>query len=410
MSAHIARIRSTLAALAVILVATLAIPVTATAAGPTVIGVDGTTVPLPINLTDSVLNFNQGEYLNQPGYNVIMSDYPRSFGILTLGGPNYDDSVASGVAGASSYIKLAQDGDSSVPVKLVCLSQGSDVCTQTNDQLQAAGYDQSGVTYVLLGNVRNADGGLKTRIPYIGDKGIFVPGPGVTLGNATPTAGSDATIIQVSYEYDGFARAPRYPINLLADINAAAGSALEHGNYRNADPYAPDNIVSTTSDGKITNIVIPVNEVPLLTVARAVGLPKPVAEVVNPTLKAVIDTGYDPIPEGTGAYPTEAKPFKILPSEKKFREDVANVRTGVRESGKKFREALESLAPKQSNPKKRPKLDRQVRSTLSDVRRAIRNTVDNIAKTTRPRTTDSGDKGDDNDKPSSSTNNGQDQS
>lgn len=348
MSACVVRVRAVLAVFATILAVVFVAPMAITGAvsspetippGPTVIGVDGTTVNRSIPIVsdivglflDSVLNFNQGEYMNLPGYNVVINDYPRSFGLLTLGGPNYDDSVAQGVAGAISYIRLAQNGDSSVPVKLVCLSQGGDVCSQTNDQLRAEGYDQSNVTYIMLGSVSNADGGLKVRIPRFGN-GIFIPGPGVTLGVATPTTGSDATIIQVSYEYDGFARAPEYPINVLAVVNAAVGALLYHGNYRDADPYAPDNIVSTTPDGRITNIVIPAREVPLLTVAKYLGLPQSVVDVINPMLKAIIDTAYSPIPEGQGAYPTEAVSFKLLPSPEKFVRDVRNVHAGFQES------------------------------------------------------------------------------
>lgn len=381
--------------------------------GPTVIGVDGTTVnrsiPIPSDVVapfqGSVLDFNDGEYLNLSGYSVVINDYPRSFGLLSLGGPDYDDSVAQGVAGAKSYIRLAQDGDPSVEIKLVCQSQGADVCSQTNDQLVAEGYDQSSITYILLGNVDNAAGGLKTRIPKIGDRGIFIPGPGVTLGNTKPTTGSDATIIQVSYEYDFFARTPEYPLNLIADLNAAAGAVLEHGNYANADPYAPDNIVSTTPDGQITNIVIPVDEVPLLTVARMVGLPQPVANIINPALKAIVDTGYAPIPEGDGNYPTEAQPIRLLPTKEKFEQDIVNVRAGLRESGNRLEDAVESVADKLTMPnlsvaKKqsvrtsgdlstlRPNVvsrsesnrPRPIRSALSDVRKTIRRVVGDVTK------------------------------
>lgn len=306
-------------------------------AGPTVIGVNGTTVHIPMlapvfDAVAGALEVNHGELKHLPGYDVVKVDYPASLGLLTLGGPGYDKSVDIGVQKTVAEIKKAQNGDSSVPVKLACYSQGADVCTQVNDELASSGYDQSSVSYLLFGNVDNAEAGVKVRFPYVGEKGVFIPLAGLTLGSATPTTGSDAQITQLLYEYDGFARAPEYPLNLLADLNAMVGAAFEHGAYRWADPYSPDNIVSTTPDGKITNIMIPVDEVPLLTLARFLGMPRVVANILNPTVKAIIDTAYGPVPNGPGTYPTEATPFKLFPSKEKRQENIENVRKGLEES------------------------------------------------------------------------------
>lgn len=316
-------------------------------AGPTVIGVDGTTVNFPIDFLDGALEVNHEYYQKLPGYTVVEVDYPRSFGILTLGGPGYDKSVSIGKKETIKQIKKAQDGKTDVPVKVVCYSQGADACTQANDFLRNENYDQSSVSYLFLGNVNNADGGLKVRIPKIGKKGVFIPGPGVTLGRATATAASDAEIVSLYYEYDGFARAPEYPLNLLADINAMVGTLLYHGAYRRADPLSPKNIVSSTPDGGITSIMIPVDEVPLLTVARFFGLPKRVANVINPTLKAVVDTAYGPVPSGPGAYPETAVPFKLFPSKEKAAQNAISVRKGFAESKEKLSEYLQprSLDP-----------------------------------------------------------------
>lgn len=301
-------------------------------ADPTVVGVDGTTLAKNLPFLEGALALNNGMLLGLEGFRRVIVDYPQSFGMFTLSPIGYDKSVAIGKVGTINAIKHAQNGDPSVPVKVACLSQGSDVCTQANDQLYAEGYNQSNVEYFLEGNVDNAYLGAKVWIPRIGQHGVFVPGPGVTLGAATPTSGSDAKINQVSYEYDGFARTPEYPLNLLADLNAVAGTLLEHGSYSKANPYAPGNIISTTPDGKITNIVIPVNEVPLLTVAKFFGLPQRVVDVINPTLKAIIDTAYSPIPVGVGNYPTNAVTVKLLPTKEKFVADIKNVQQGLAES------------------------------------------------------------------------------
>lgn len=350
-----ARIARAIAAALAMVMTAFVVTLQATAE-PTVIGVNGTTVNLPIErieealgvkIFESALDFNKGALRNL-GYKVVKADYPASFGILTLGGPEYDKSVAIGKASTIGLIKEAQNGDSSVPVIVSCYSQGADVCSQANAQLWSEGYDQTKVTYFLLGNVDAAAGGLKVRIPDLGKNGIYIPGPGVTLGNTPPTTASDAQIIQVSFEYDGFARAPRYPINLLAVANAIVGTALYHGVYSKADPYAPGNIVSTTPDGKITNIVIPAKEVPLLTLAKYLGMPQKVVDIINPALKAIIDTGYDKIPEGEGAYPTKAEKFRLLPSTEKMAADIKDVQQGFAESADRLQEALKPPAPESS--------------------------------------------------------------
>ena len=322
-------------------------------ADPTVIGVDGTTVHIPIDILDGALDVNHGELKELPGYDVVTIDYPRSLGLLTLGGPGYDKSVNIGKTKTIEEIKKAQNGDPSVPVKLACYSQGADVCTQVNDELRESGYDQSNVSYLLFGNVDNAEAGVKVRFPYVSEKGVFIPIAGITFGNATPTSGSNAQITQLLYEYDFFARAPEYPLNLLTDLNAIVGGALEHGAYKWADPYAPSNIVSTTPDGRITNIMIPVNEVPLLTVARFLGMPRVVADVINPTLKAIIDTSYGPVPNGPGTYPTEATPFKLFPTKEKVQTDIKNIQKGLVESKEKLEALVKPVTPP---PAMRPRI------------------------------------------------------
>lgn len=335
--------------------ASLAITVPCAIADPTVIGVDGTTVHLPIDITDGALDVNHGELKKLPGYDVVTINYPRSLGLLTLGGPGYDESVNIGKAETIEEIKKAQNGDPSVPVKLACYSQGADVCTQVNDELRESGYDQSNVSYLLFGNVDNAEAGVKVRFPYVSEKGVFIPIAGITFGNATPTSASDAHITQLLYEYDFFARAPEYPLNLLTDLNAIVGGILEHGAYKLADPYAPSNIVSTTPDGRITNIMIPVNEVPLLTVARFLGMPPVVADVINPTLKAIIDTGYGPVPNSPGTYPTEATPFKLFPTKEKVQTDIKNVQKGLAESKEKLEAIVKSATPLSTVPARIPR-------------------------------------------------------
>lgn len=59
----------------------------------------------------------------------------------------------------------------------------------------------------------------------------------MTLYGATPSDTIYPTNIY-TLEYDGWADFPRYPLNLLSDLNAELGIAFVHGQYPSLDPSA----------------------------------------------------------------------------------------------------------------------------------------------------------------------------
>jgi hypothetical protein len=358
-STRSSRLARALSAAAAIGSTALVVAPDASAASPAIIFIDGTKPIIPGSTDHSASGVGGGVFENLPGFTKTTVIYPRSFGVLTgLSDPGYDDSVTIAQQGVVEDIKAAQNGDPTVPVIVVGYSQGADAASRANDELQKAGYSQSNVTYLLVGSPDNADGGILTRIPNFGS-GVTVPLLGITLGNSTATSSHEAHIVQLTREYDGVGDAPVYVLNVLADANAVAGFVVLHGTYDTADPYSTTNIVTTTPDGKITNIEIPTSEVPLLTLAVEAGLPQPVADVLNPTLKAVIDTGYNRPAAGVGTYPTTTQSFQLLPDPSKWAGDAQSIQAGVTESTDVLSNDLRSSTSGSQGPTGSPNVIRQ---------------------------------------------------
>src|SRR5699024_4555588 len=87
----------------------------------------------------------------------------------------------------------------------------------------APGADE--LNFVLLGNPMNPNGGLLSRFA-----GLTVPSMGLNFYGATPADTLSPTDIY-TIQYDGFAHFPKYPLNVLADLNAFAGIYYVHGTY-----------------------------------------------------------------------------------------------------------------------------------------------------------------------------------
>ncbi len=303
------------------------------AAAPTVVYVDGTKPIIPGSSGEGAADLFGGAY-NLPGWNKVTVSYPRSFGVLTgTNDPGYDQSVATGQANTVAAIKQARANNPGMPIIVVSVSQGADAASRANAQLEAEGFDTSNVFFVMAGNPDRADGGILTRFP---GPGVYVPGVGITLGGQAATSSSGAQIVQVTRQYDGIADAPKYWLNPVADLNAVVGAYYLHGTYSQVIPNDPTAIVSTTPDGKVIDVLIPTKTVPLLMLAEDLGLPKPVAEALDPITRAIIETGYGPRPSGPGTYPTEAVTATLLPPPSEWAWDAQTVAQGAVQTGQAF--------------------------------------------------------------------------
>jgi len=274
----------------------------------------------------------QGFFANSD--NDVVIAYARSLGIMTApNDPGYDKSVTEATDKTVVAIVTARMNDPTGHIDVVGESQGADGVSRALKILEGAGYDTSNITFYVAGNIDNNDGGLMTRLmPLI--NGLHIPLIGVTYGQSTQTQYSH--VVQVTNEFDGATDLPVYPLNLLAVLNAFLGSfKYDRHTYDKTDITDPNNIVTTTPDGLLTNILIP-DPVGQLAITRPLldmGVPQSIVTALDPFLRALINTGYDrPDPSKPGTYPDHPVGFRLLPSPAEMVHDVVMVLNGLNET------------------------------------------------------------------------------
>ena len=152
--------------------------------------------------------------------------------------------------------------------------------------------------FFVIGNPNRPNGGIMQRFP-----GLYIPFLDIRLDGSTPIDTPYATT-DVSWQYDGSADFPLYPINLLADVNVLLGAWLLHGNYYPADMNGTKAFPDTTV-GNITYITLKPSRLPLLLPLSYLNFPASLLDLVEPALTVMVEWGYDrSISPGT---PTRAR-------------------------------------------------------------------------------------------------------
>jgi hypothetical protein len=236
------------------------------------------------------------------GVQQLFYNYPLSAD--GLAGPS--TSVGQGAAILESSILGNQAaGDAST---VFGYSQSSTLSGVTMQLLDPSGTPQTGPLdpqFLLLADPNNPNGGLFERFngfetmsgqPTVDQ--LNLASLGIAFNGATP---SDDYLTNVySLEYDGFTDFPRYPINLLSDLNAFLGIEDLHGTYLNggvdgSGPTAeqianaillPGSMASGTADS-LTNYYMIDETAPLVSV-----LPTQLQELLGPDLTYLINLGY----------------------------------------------------------------------------------------------------------------------
>jgi PPE-repeat protein len=245
---------------------------------------------------------------HHPSYVAKFLVVPSKFFPFTgLDSLTLDASVAQGVERLNTAI-MAQYAAGNHTIVLGA-SQSAAIATLEMRYLQTLpaglrpGPDE--LSFVLFGNPDRPDGGLLARLP-----GFSIPPLGFTWYGATP---ADAyPTVDYAVQYDGVADFPRYPLNLLATANAIAGFFFVHPAY---DTLTPAQIASgvvqpASADSLTTYILIPSDDLPLLLPLRAIPfVGNPLAELIQPDLRVLIELGYDRT--GHQDVPT---PFGLFPN------------------------------------------------------------------------------------------------
>ncbi|MEI8083492.1 MAG: PE-PPE domain-containing protein, partial [Actinomycetes bacterium] len=172
-----------------------------------------------------------------------------------------------------------------------------------------AGLNDS-LNFVFVGNEMNPNGGFLSRFPDLTLPSLGIDFYGATLENAYPTT-------NYTREYDGFADFPRYPLNILADLNAGLGIVFVHTKYAPAancqtfcltQQEVEDAIVLPTTSPTQKYYFIPTKKLPLLEPLRLIPLiGNPIADLIQPVLKVIVNLGYgDPAHGFTSATQPDA--------------------------------------------------------------------------------------------------------
>ena len=266
-----------------------------------------------ITLFPNGINTSEGLY-PLTGVKTLPSNYPVGANGYT---PGLQTSVAQGETILNQDILQAVGPAGNTPTSVFGYSQSATIASYEMEQLASnPATAHLPLQFVLIGDPSNPDGGLLARFPD-----LTLPSLGVAFGNSTPA--DDFPTVIYSAEYDGFADFPRYPINFLSDLNAFLGIEDIHGHYF-TEFGGPFNIqdeaipVATSGATDTSYYILPVNDLPLLDPVRGIPVAgNPLADLLQPDLKLIVNLGYDnPNPlEGWSAGPANVQtPFGLFPS------------------------------------------------------------------------------------------------
>ena len=214
-------------------------------------------------------------------------EWPAQMGLPILGQWTYEASQQQGVHNIDNAIAevLPTLGPGETAVAFG-YSQSSNVMVREMRALQsqpggAPATEQ--LEFFLMANPNRPNGGILQRF-----SGFYVPFVDIRLDGSTPTDTPYQTT-DISWQYDGAADFPTYPLNLLAVLNSFLAP---HGNYYPADADGPRAFPDSTV-GNITYITLKTPHLPLLTPLYYLGFPEPLLDLVEPALTVMVDWGYD---------------------------------------------------------------------------------------------------------------------
>ena len=201
----------------------------------------------------------------------------------------FDLSVSDGTQAISAAIAAQHN-----PTVVFGYSQSSVISTAAKRRLAESATseaDAPDVSFVMLANLNRPNGGLNARFP-----GAYIEKLGWTFTSAAPTDTSFTTI-DVAGQYDLFADFPRYPLNVIADANAAVAlfygaHDYSHITLNRADPgYDPNTVVQQWGD--TTYYFVPAALLPLLRPFRDLGADPLLIDAVEPAMRVLVEYGYD---------------------------------------------------------------------------------------------------------------------
>lgn len=228
-----------------------------------------------------------------PGYTAAFLVTPsKLFPYTGLHSLTFDASVTQGVHDLNTQI-MAQLATGNHTVVLG-YSQSATVATLEQRYLMSLPANQRPLTdqlsFILLGNPSRPNGGFLSRLA-----GAYIDKIGFTFYGANPYNPYPTT--DYSIQYDGVSDFPQFVLNPFSTANAVAGMFRTHPTYGSltADQIASGIVQPVSpSDTTSTYILIPSQNLPLLDPVRWIPfIGNPLADLIQPDLKVLVDLGYD---------------------------------------------------------------------------------------------------------------------
>jgi hypothetical protein len=195
----------------------------------------------------------------------------------------------------SAILQDFDSGDLSAQNPLVVFgySQSASISTAVMRELAGQGVTSDDVHFVLIGDPDNPAGGME------------LVGSGLTPQNLQDNVATPNDLFPTdvyTHEYDGVADFPKYPINLLSDLNAVLGFIYEHGTYLSLPPEQISDAIqlpTTAADTMVNYYIIPSESLPLLDPLRLIPvIGQPLYDLLEPDTKILVDLGYGSIDQG----------------------------------------------------------------------------------------------------------------
>jgi hypothetical protein len=167
-----------------------------------------------------------------------------------------------------------------------------------------AGTAAPDIDFVLGGDGNLPNGGLHARFP-----GLYIPVLDWAFNGAAPTDTQFDTV-EINQQYDGAADFPLYPLNVIADLNAALGFFFVHTYPFDvslpADPTKSPAYQGTHGD--TSYYFFETQDLPLFAPLRMLGVPESLIDIVEPFFRVLVELGYD-----RSIKPWEPTPARLIP-------------------------------------------------------------------------------------------------
>jgi len=231
-----------------------------------------------------------------PGTSPEVVNYPAGAGLINgLTAPTANKSIAIGQQMLNTDILNAVA--TGQPVVVAGMSEGTMVIDAEEAYLATAPNAPASnlVSFVEFANPQR--GLADTYLPA----GFTIPGLGYTVHDAPVSQYNTAVVYS---QYEGWSDPPNRPWNLLADVNAVAGTVYLHVPTEFASPSQAVEVSSVTNSlgGTTTTYMIPTSTLPLLMPLQQIGVPSPIVNELNNVLTPIVNEGYSQYDPTGGPY------------------------------------------------------------------------------------------------------------